>query len=364
MPCYRPLKGFIIPSKLNDKGYEIKVQGYDVPSMRRHDNGNWYPSADLVGDGNRVISEFIDIPCGNCIGCRLEYSRQWADRCIMELQEHKSAYFLTLTYDDAHLPYKEMLTPTGEIIPTPDYGRSAFKPVPHLDEETGELHTCATLHKRDIQLFHKRLRERTGQKIRYFTAGEYGDSTKRPHYHSIEFGLEIPDLKLYKVCDGYNLYTSEFLNEIWQNGYVVVGDCTWDTCAYTARYVIKKAKGSTKEVYDALNINPEFVCMSRRPGIGRTFFEKNGKELFHFRSRPVTDSSGSVMVSSTNRYFDRLMSERDPDYMNDIKKKRIESAKHTEILRSAQTSMNKLDRLLAEEENVIAKTNSLLRVDN
>lgn len=363
MPCYHPLKGFLLPKFPGDDKNQIKVTGYDVMAVRKHPSGAWYPTAEEVGDGKNVVSEYIDIPCGKCVGCRLEYSRQWADRCLMELQEHEKAYFLTLTYDDNHLPYKEFVTPTGEVIPCPDYGRSAFTPSPQLDLETGEVHTCATLHKRDIQLFHKRLRKELGN-VRYFTAGEYGDHTKRPHYHSIEFGLEIPDLKRYKYVNGYWLYTSETLDRIWQNGGVIIGDCTWETCAYTARYVMKKANGELKDVYSNLGIIPEFVVMSRRPGIGRAYFDKHGEELYHFRTRPLNDSGGSRLVRSSNRYFDSLLGNRNPELLKEIKAKRIEASKHTKILKDAQTSMRYFDRLLAEEENVIARTKSLKRVDN
>lgn len=352
MSCKHPLKGFVIPSKIADSGYEIKVQGYETKSMVLR-AGRWFGSDHIDPVGEQIVTEFIDIPCGKCLGCRLDYSRQWADRCLMELEEHESAYFLTLTYDDDHLPF-------GECYDADD----VLMPFTYVDEETGECGRLPTLRKRDVQLFHKRLRERLGQKIRYFTAGEYGDNTGRPHYHSIEFGLEIPDLKVYSIKDGYNLYESALLDEIWGLGKVIIGDCTWETCAYTARYVMKKWNGKLKEWYDVHNVSPEFILMSRRPGLGRAYYEKHGKELFTFRSVPVSDKNGGRMVSSTNRYFDKLLLLDDASAHADLKKKRIEAAKHTEFLRDAQTSMKKLDRLLVEEEVLAVKTKALKRIDN
>lgn len=345
MSCKRPLKGFIIPDKYADRGYTVKVQGYDVQAVAKR-AGRWFPVDSVDAPGDQIVTEYIDIPCGKCVGCRLQYSKQWADRCLMELQDHKSAYFLTLTYDDEHLPF-----PEHEEVYT------------YVDDETGECGVLPTLVKRDMQLFHKRLRERTGQKIRYFTAGEYGDHTQRPHYHSIEFGLEISDLQVYTIRNGYTLWISEFIDSIWQNGHVIIGEVTWETCAYTARYVMKKLNGKCGDYYTAHNIEPEFVLMSRKPGIGKSFFERRGKELYHFRSTPVSDSSGAKLVSSTNRYFDRLMANEDDAFMVDVKKKRIEAAKHTEVLKGAQTSNFKLDRLLAEEEVLINKSSSLKRID-
>lgn len=354
MGCNKPLKGFVIPAPWTDKGYEIRVQGQDVKSMVKRD-GRWFPSTELeVPLGSKeVVTESIPIPCGNCYGCRLDYSKQWADRCIMELDEHESAYFLTLTYDDDHLPFPPFVTNDGEVLP-----------FTFLDDETGECGYMPTLRKRDIQLFHKRLREATGQKIRYFTAGEYGDHTHRPHYHSIEFGLEIDDLKPYKYENGYWLYTSEKINAIWKNGNVIIGECTWETCAYTARYVMKKVNGVLKGYYDAHCIEPEFIVMSRRPGIGRTFYEKHGTEIYKFRTLPLSDANGSRLVCATNRYFDRLTESADPDFINDVKKKRIEALKHTQFLKDARTSLTHLDQLLVKEELLASKTKLLPRIDN
>lgn len=351
MSCYHPLKGFLLPKDNNSNKNNIKVTGYGIDHLEMHADGKWIPADDTWRSpyAVKVAREFIDIPCGKCIGCRLDYSRQWADRCIMELQEHDSAYFLTLTYDDEHLPF-------------PDYVDDELKAT-YLDCETGEYGVLPTLRKRDVQLFHKRLRETTGQKIRYFTAGEYGDHTLRPHYHSIEFGLVIPDLKLYTIRGDYKLYTSDLIDSIWQNGHVIIGDVNWNTCAYTARYVMKKWNGKLNDYYAAHNIDPEFVLMSRKPGIGKAYFEKHGAELYYFRDAYIKTETGSVRVSPTNRYFDKLMERDNPDRMVDIKQQRINAAKHAQVLRDSQTSNNYLDRLLSEEENKFAHIKSLKRLD-
>ena len=105
---------------------------------------------------------------------------------MLELQYHDSAYFVTLTYDDFHIP-------------------KAYYP----DPETGEVHTSYTLCKRDFQLWMKRLRKKfSDDKIRFFACGEYGGQTKRPHYHAIVFGLHLNDLVKYKtVKEGDSYYT-------------------------------------------------------------------------------------------------------------------------------------------------------------
>lgn len=138
--------------------------------------------------------ELIRIPCGRCIGCRLEYSRQWANRCLLELEYHKEACFVTLTYDDDHVPISR-----------------------YPDPATGEALPCLTLRKRDFQLFMKRFRKALGDvQIRFFAAGEYGRQTFRPHYHAIIFGWKPKDLIFYKQSEaGFMYYNSPFMDKIW-----------------------------------------------------------------------------------------------------------------------------------------------------
>ena len=119
----------------------------------------------------------LKIPCGRCVGCRLERSRQWANRCMLELQYHESSYFVTLTYDDEHVP------------------------VTYYSENVdGEARSGLTLRARDLQLFMKRLRkEHSYERLRFFACGEYGSNSYRPHYHAIIFGLTLDDFCLYQT---------------------------------------------------------------------------------------------------------------------------------------------------------------------
>ena len=145
MPCYHPLKGFAIGK--TDKGKtQYKIVSYDVTSVQFID-GNWIPFSGPVfrsDKAQKMVAQSVTIPCGKCLGCRLEYSRQWANRCMLELGYHESSWFVTLTYDDAHLP------------------RSFYG-----NPDTGEAVPCATLYKRDFQLFMKRLRFKFGEGIRF-----------------------------------------------------------------------------------------------------------------------------------------------------------------------------------------------------
>lgn len=188
--------------------------------------------------------DVITLPCGQCMSCRIQRSREWANRCLLELKYHEEAYFVTLTYDDDHLHYG-------------------------ADPDTG-ARTLPTLRKRDTQLFFKNLRN-AGQKVRFFGCGEYGSQTLRPHYHFIIFGLHLADLQLYKkvrISDEiYSYYTSEFLSNCWRDysydsmprGYVIVGDVSWQSCAYVARYVTKKLTAIKA-------ITPMMQLVLKRPG--------------------------------------------------------------------------------------------------
>lgn len=305
---------------------------------------------------NQVLSgkpyyEYQQIPCGRCIGCRLDYSREWANRCMIELQSHESSYFVTLTYDDYHLPLNS-----------------------YCDMETGVIGTSSTLVKRDLQLFMKRLRKAHCAKygddalIRFFAAGEYGSQTHRPHYHAIIYGLKLDDLKFYKrnsFPESYDLYNSEWLSKIWNKGHVVVGNVTWDTCAYTARYIVKKQYGNAAQVYDKYNFAPEFTNMSRKPGIGREFYEKNKERVKDCLRRndliPISDGS-RVIEARTPRYYEYLFDLNDEfDELPEIKETRQRIAADLTEIKQESTSDDYLIMLAKEEEVKLASISALKR---
>lgn len=214
-----------------------------------------YRSRDLNPSGKRSItwnpaatSAFsgipLQIPCGQCIGCKLERSRNWAIRCVHEAQLHEQNSFLTLTYDEKHLPSDE------------------------------------SLHVSHHQNFMKRLRKfLSPKKVRFFHCGEYGEKTGRPHYHTLLFGHRFSDMEKIKTVRGHDYYTSAKLGELWQNGMNVIGEVTFESAAYVARYITKKITGPNAErFYEGRK--PEYVTMSRRPGIAQTWFDKYKSDLF------------------------------------------------------------------------------------
>lgn len=297
-------------------------------------------------DVSKVPPEYLmKLPCGQCVGCRIQYSRQWADRCMLELQYHDSAYFVTLTYDDKHVP------------------RSYYP-----DPKTGEAFTSLTLQKRDFQLFMKRLRRHfENDKIRFFMSGEYGSQTFRPHYHAILFGLHLDDLLLYKQSpQGFAYYNSPSLQKCWSDpetgepyGFAVVAEVTWETCAYTARYVMKKLTGKEAEFYTNFNIQPEFTLMSRKPGIARQYFDEH-PDLYKSEYINVKTEKGGLKFRPP-RYFDKLYDLEHPEEMQAIKDIRKKMAIEAQKAKLSRTTLSPDELLAVQERSFERKINTLRR---
>ena len=224
MPCYGPLQAFYPKATLS--------------------NGDPNPDRRLVFRKDKSETGIpISVPCGRCAGCRLEHSRQWAVRCMQEKRMHTRSAFITLTYDNNNLP------------------------------------SGGTLVKRDLQLFMKRLRKTHGTGIPFFACGEYGEKTNRPHYHVLLLNSDFTDKRLIKSGSEYNLYASNDLSKLWTMGHHAVGDVTFESAAYVARYCMKKITGKlAADHYKGRQ--PEFIVMSRRPGLGAAYFDKYHSEMY------------------------------------------------------------------------------------
>lgn len=244
--------------------------------------------------------EVLDLPCGQCIGCRLERSRQWAIRCIHEAQLHEDNCFITLTFSPQELMKRE---------------------------------NPWSLRKKDFQDFMKRLRKHlNGKRVRYFHCGEYGEKYGRPHYHALLFGIDFDDKVLHNVVNGHCLYRSPTLERLWPFGYSSIGDVTFESAAYVARYIMKKVTGDEAETAYAIvdedtgeiigTREPEYTTMSRRPGIAAHWFSKYKDDVF---PSDFVTVRGKKMRPP--RYYDKLLERENPFQMEDIKLERIESSK-------------------------------------
>ena len=341
MGCYHPLKGF--PFGSTDQGRNnFIVTSSRVDHIEVDGQGNIRKAFNRgISENTRLCisgTDAIDIPCGQCIGCRLDYSNQWASRCLLEMQQHDQNCFITLTYDEEHVPMSYYCT-----------------------LEDHQERASMTLNMDDLTLFWKRLRkelEKTGKNFRYYAAGEYGDLYARPHYHALLFGFMPDDLipaSKYndKFVDkselGYDYYVSPMLNRIWNKGAVLVANASWETAAYTARYVMKKLKGFGASFYEKMCIQPESVRMSRKPGIGAQWLSDNIVCYANFLRQYIKTEKGSRELCNI-RYFDNKIDEFYPFDFDKIKSNRKEFNQFRKKLKQQETSIPYLDLLEKEEQ--------------
>lgn len=315
MTCYHPLYAVKHFDAFNAKSGKpvVKVhmayENFDIP-----------PRLGEFTSGSYTYSGFL-VPCGQCIGCRLDYSRMWAIRLMKEAQFHEHSCFITLTYDDENLPWSD---------------------------------SRPTLVKKHFQDFIKRLRSRISydypdnENIKFFHCGEYGDKTKRPHYHAIIFGFDFPDRKLLYTKGGFPHFTSEYLSKIWGKGIVEVCNVSFDTCAYVARYIMKKIRGESASSYYSDHAQ-EYVTMSN--GIGKEWFNKFKNDIYNTDSM-IVYKDGSPMHLRPPRYYDNLFDAANPERMAVIREKR---------LKSMQAKPFEPNRLHTKEKIKLIKTKNLKR---
>ena len=339
MSCNFPLKGFQIGLTKNGKP-EYKIVPYKTDNIE-FINGSWQVvnHNERKFKAARAVYKFVKIPCGKCIQCRLEYAKSWAARCMLEMEKYDKNSFITLTYDDDSVP-------RSWIEHTDNYTGEVFK------TRSGDL---LSLNKKNLQDFFKRLRSHTSEPVRYFACGEYGESTFRPHYHFISFNYRPDDLVFYKRTPaGDSLYTSESLSKIWSYGNVIVADATYESACYVARYVMKKAKGVDSGIYDLYGIDPEFVTMSRKPGIANDFYQKHKDTDLFVSNRIHISSENGGKSFKPFRYFKKCYEQDYPGdlhYLTDNQKKFSEDF---EKFQKSSTDKSYLE-MLSDKEYILAQ---------
>lgn len=355
MACYHPLRAFNTGLLTDNFKPKYKICGQNVERVQLAHSS--VKNRRIVKSDRRVwqdlwTSDWLPIPCGQCIGCRLDYSRTWADRCILEARDYVNNAFVTLTYDPEHLPKPQQVT----------------------DVQTGEIFEWSSLVPDDLTKFMKDLRRYyehhyNHQGIRFYACGEYGDEGGRPHYHLLIFNLPVPD-KVYWFTnnDHENIYVSDSLSKIWDKGIVTIGDVTWNSAAYVARYVVKKQRGDTKGLVElpgkrlVAGLQPEFTRMSRMPGIAYKYYDEHKNE-FYKNDEIVISVRGKARTIKPPRYFDKLydIDCEDPFIMQEIKQKRSESAKMSIKQQLQKTSLSYNEYLGVKERNKIAQISALKR---
>lgn len=298
----------------------------------------------------------VRVPCGKCVGCRLDYSRDWASRISMESLDYPdNSLFVTLTYDDDHLP---IMIDDGTQHVLKGKGFSA-------DYVT----KGATLLKKDCQDWLKRLRRNLdyhygiSDGVRYYLAGEYGSNTLRPHYHVCLFGVPTDSLvPIGKNKLGDILYDSDFISDTWKQGHVCVGKLNYATAAYTARYCLKKAQGKDDAFFDSVGVNREFVTMSRKPGIGVPYYEAHKEDIYKNDEIVLpAQSKDKKNVIKPPRYFDILYKAENPLEMAKIKLQRgiVAEMHHDNVM--AATDLDEIDYYAVQERKKSESIKKLIR---
>jgi len=313
MPCYKPNLAF------QHKTIKQPLRFVGRKQYRNEDGTDPYQSPEYIHYMRNSNWTPLVLPCGQCVHCRLQNSREKAIRSVHEAQLHQENCFLTLTYNDKYLPA------SGSIEPD------------------------------TIQKFMKRLRRKfPNTKIRSSGCAEYGTTCKsckkskvycvcsdfipdigRPHYHLILYGFNFPDKKPAGVSgndwskEQHQIYRSEILNELWSDpdtkesyGYTTIGTVTFESAAYVARYISKKITGDKKDGHYGNRLPERSVAVSNREGIGLPWLKKYYSECL---------ANDFIILKEKKmklpRYYDKKLSEMFPELFQKIKKKRVDSIK-------------------------------------
>lgn len=287
----------------------------------------------------RYECEVEYVPCGECYGCRMKQARDWAIRQSLEASQYENNYFLTLTLDDEHLTWTPDGMPTLEKDRISKFMNSLRKVV---ERETGE------------------------DGIKFFGCGEYGSRNGRPHYHinvmncdllGAGFDLDKPQATGSKAIT----WQSERLEKLWGRGICRVGVVTPQSAGYVSRYVVKKLKKDDASLYDELGIVPEYQVMSRKPGLGRTYYNNNRDQIYS-QDRIDLAALGKLTGTQPPEYFDELLRDENPKLYQQIKLQRQKKALEAETVRQQNTTLTKEQELELMERAAIARGKKLVRM--
>lgn len=301
----------------------------------------YYPLSAWLTEGGEVvfaergsIVRALVLPCGRCVGCRVDRSRDWAIRCVHEAQVSACSSYVTLTYNDESCP--------------------------------------ASLCYSDFQKFMKRLRrfveyrdennKLIRPRISFFMCGEYGELGGRPHYHACLFGVHFGDRVVHaEQGNGFPLYRSDSLSKLWPHGFASIGEVSFDSAAYVARYVMKKITGPMAEDHyrrvdvrtgEVVDVEPEFCRMSLNPGIGQRWFDEFWRDVFGQEKDGVVVRGKQYPAP---RFYLNKLKEKDPELFEVVSLNRY---RRSGLGREDRT----VERLAVREHCAKARLNSKQRV--
>lgn len=260
------------------------------------------------------VGERVTVSCGRCLECVRQRSYEWAFRIMHECSLHSENCFLTLTYNDEHLPVDHSVS------------------------------------RREIQLFMKRLRKALfPRKVRFFACGEYGKKLHRPHYHLIIFGWFPSDSWFFKKDGGVDLFRSPLLEKVWSFGFSSVGRVSLESALYCAKYMNKfayeRAGGYFSDMMEfPFRLLPPFVQMSNRPGIGADCAYK-----VDLLSDRIYMNGRSCKIP---RYYLKLL-EREGVFLDDFRERRKKQGEMVERVTDLEKKRKRITEFFLERLHVV-----------
>lgn len=326
MACYSPKRAFIVKDRRTENFG--KALYFSLPQ-------------DLIGHPEKY--EEIKIPCRRCIGCRLDYSREWATRIERECRTSTGNIFLTLTYDEAHLPRAVKVRRDGTETETP------------------------TVKIAELSAFMKRLRRHweyhySVKGIKFYGASEYGDKSGRPHYHVAIMGLKLLPEDMIKIGNNHQgdvRYASAEIAKLWGRGIIEFEELTWGSAAYVARYITKKLYGTASNEYAKYGIEEPKTVMSRNPGIGMSYIKDNIETAAE--DQIFVRKKGGVMSVRNPKAYRDLYKAYEPDQAAYLSERRRAKANEAGLMKLSRTTASEWELLKAEEARKEAQAKMLLR---
>lgn len=312
MPCFSPINAFYTVRDDGKKSLDFSRASLEIA------NKSFY-----MQDG-RAPAGSLAVPCNGCIGCKLQRSHGWAVRVSNEASLYDDNSFITLTFAPEHLPRNGS-----------------------LDRKYMKDFMARTRYMFDDRV------------VRSFYCGEYGELLGRPHYHAGMLNLDFPDREYWKTVNGQKYYVSDMLRQLWPYGHSVIGDLTFESAAYIARYCTKKITGKASEAHyqrvlpetgEVIQLLPEFCQASLKPGIGRAWFDKYGLTDVYPRDEVIVRG----VRCKPPRYYDKLLEEADPEMFRQVKAKR-------DWRREFSQDDNLYRRLIVKERCQVARMKLLVR---
>lgn len=297
-------------------------------------------------DGQKY--KYTIIPCRNCIGCKLDYSREWANRGYLHSKTTHNNYFITLTYNDENIKIKDYIVDKDGMT---------------WENENLKI---GCLIPKDIEIFIHNLRQHQERKygingLQYMLCGEYGEKNGRPHYHAILFNCYLPTDTFYKpkIINNEIYYQNTIIEKYWKHGISNISTASWHTIAYTARYITKKINGKqSEELYSRNGLIKEFFRTSK--GIGRKYYEQNKLEIYKHDKITIKTKQGTINCQPP-KYFDKLFEKEYPKEFKQIKKRRKENTKQLNNVNDLKDELSRLERLKIKQSYKMDSLKALTR---